>query len=276
MRKRCTIVFGLALLLALTGDCAARSHHPKPKPQAKTSQLSEQQRPAQPSPAINPLTPEQITKAITDGIQAAAKQYEANHPTTPPDDSGWWFNFLLVVFTGGLVVVGAAQGYLIFGTLRLAREEFISTHRPRIVLRDVHLEERQVFYMLANTGDTDATIVESWILGEFVPNGTPIRPLRSFDHNDLGRIVFAAGQVRELTYDLPPDLGFAIMFPNSRRIGLEGQPPVQGERYFTGTIVYEDDRGVRRRSIFRRIWDDSSHSFVRLFPNQEQDHEYSD
>jgi hypothetical protein len=130
--------------------------------------------------------------------------------------------------------------------------------------------------MLVNTGDTDATIVESWIFGEFVPNGTPIRPLRSFGHDDLGRIVLAAGEARDLTRDLPGDIGFAIMFPDSRRIGLEGQPPVFGERYFTGTIVYEDDRRVRRRSVFRRKWDDSSHSFVRLSPEQERDHEYAD
>jgi hypothetical protein len=121
MRKLCTTVLGLAFLLALIGDCAARSHHPKPKPQVKTSQLSEQQRPAQPSPTINPLTPEQITKSITDGIDAAAKQYEANHPAPPPDYSSWLFNLLLVVFTGGLVIVGAGQGFLIFWTLKVTQ-----------------------------------------------------------------------------------------------------------------------------------------------------------
>jgi hypothetical protein len=51
-------------------------------------------------------------------------------------------------------------------------------------------------------------------------------------------------------------------------------PPVFGERYFTGTIVYIDDLGIRRQSVFRRIWDDKSHSFVRLA--NERDLEYSD
>jgi hypothetical protein len=118
MRKLCTAILGLALLLALVGDCLARSHHPKPKPQSKTSPLTEQQRPAQPSPPADPLTQQQFTQSITDGIEAAAKQYEASHPTAPPDNSSWLFNLLLTVFTGGLVVVGGAQCYLIFRTLK--------------------------------------------------------------------------------------------------------------------------------------------------------------
>ena len=128
----------LALLLAMAGNSLAQSQ-PKPQPQSKSSPLSEQERPAQPAPASGVLTPQQIEQSITDGIEAAAKQYEANHPATPPDNSGWWFNFWLVIFTGGLVVVGAAQCYLIFGTLRaaqnsidLARDDFNATHRPWI------------------------------------------------------------------------------------------------------------------------------------------------
>jgi hypothetical protein len=178
------------------------------------------------------------------------------------------FTFTLKRSTDKLWVAGKDQ-------LKLARAEFISSHRPRIILRDVHLEGRQVFYMLINTGDTDATIVESWILGEFVPDGVPIRPLRSFGHDDLGRLVLAAGETRDLTYDLPGDIGFAIMFPDSRRIGIEG-PPVFGQRYFAGTIVYADDLGVRRRSVFRRIWVDDRHAFVRLTAELERDHEYAD
>jgi hypothetical protein len=62
--------------------------------------------------------PQQITQAIADGIDAAAKQYETRHSPLPPDASTWWFNFFLVVFTGGLVAVGVAQCFLIFGTLK--------------------------------------------------------------------------------------------------------------------------------------------------------------
>jgi hypothetical protein len=110
-------IIALALLLAMIGNLWAQSQ-PKPQPQSERSPLSEQQRPAQPAPAGDALTSQQIQQSITDGINAAAKQYEARHPTTPPDYSGWWFNFLLVVFTGVLAVVGGAQSFLIFWTLK--------------------------------------------------------------------------------------------------------------------------------------------------------------
>lgn len=104
------------LLVALCiGVSSANS---KSKPQHKTSQLTAQNAPTQPSPSANFLTEEQISKAIADGINAAAGQYDARHPSPPPDSSGWWFNLLLVVFTGGLVAVGAGQCYLVFRTLR--------------------------------------------------------------------------------------------------------------------------------------------------------------
>lgn len=117
MLKPCHTVLGLAVLFALLGDSWARSQ-PKPQPQNKPSPLSAQQSTAQPVPPINFLTPEQIEKSISNGINAAAQQYETRHPSPPPDNSGWWFNFLLVTFTGGLVAVGAGQGFLTFWTLK--------------------------------------------------------------------------------------------------------------------------------------------------------------
>jgi hypothetical protein len=115
--KSYLVILALALLLATPGDSWSRSRH-KPQPQNKSSPISAQQSANQPTPPENFLTTEQIKKAITDGIDAATQEYETRHPTTPPDNSGWWFNFLLVAFTGGLVVVGAGQAFLIFWTLK--------------------------------------------------------------------------------------------------------------------------------------------------------------
>jgi hypothetical protein len=96
-------LFCVAALLAWTGAALSQT-----KPQ--------------PTPSPDSLLQEQITKAISDRIDAAVKEYEARHPSPPRDNSAWWFNFWLVVFTGGLVAVGAAQCYLIFGTLRTAQK----------------------------------------------------------------------------------------------------------------------------------------------------------
>jgi hypothetical protein len=269
----------LVFCLAVLGDSWGQSR-PEPQPQIKTSPLGTQQRPEQPTPSPNFLTPEQIKKAITDGINTAAKEYEAHHPAPPPDNSGWWFNFLLVVFTGGLLVVGAAQGYLIFGTLGLARQEFISANRPRIILRDVYLIAGTIHYTLVNLGGTRATIIKSWVFAEFVEDGTRWRPLwPAADAEDIAnsaRLTFAGGQSKELQYALPDGISFAIKFPMTRRIGIDDKPAVHGEIYFVGALTYEDDLGMKRRSIFRRRWDDTSLTFVRLTPEQERDHEYAD
>jgi hypothetical protein len=109
---------------------------------------------------------------------------------------------------------------------------------------------------------------------EFVSEHSSIRPLRSFGHDDLGRLVLLAGEMKDLTYDIPGELSVPMIIPSIRRIGIDGQPPVFGERYFTGTLVYADDLGIRRQSVFRRRWDDASHSFVRLA--NERDQEYAD
>jgi hypothetical protein len=183
---------------------------------------------------------------------------------------------VIAVFT--VVLAGATwlQFQLTRKTIDLARQEFIASHRPRIILRDVHLIAENVHYMLVNVGDTDATIVESWIMAEFIEHGNRFSPLRSPGHDDLGHLVVAAGESKDLTYPLSGEISFAVKFPNSRRIGIEGKPAVFGERYFVGVVVYEDGLKVRRRSVFRRRWDDGSLTFIRLPPEQERDHEYAD
>jgi hypothetical protein len=119
MLKLSSAALGIAIFLALVADSSGRSrHHPQSQPQNKSSPLSTQQPSNEPTPPPKLPTAEQIEKSIADGINTAAQQYEARHPTSPPDNSGWWFNLLLVGFTGGLMVVGAGQGFLTFWTLK--------------------------------------------------------------------------------------------------------------------------------------------------------------
>ena len=129
-------ILGLAIFFATLGDSQSRSQ-PEPQPQNKSSTFSTQQRQAQPNPPPNLLTPEQIEKSITDGINAAAQQYETRHPPRPPENSGWWFNFLLVAFTGDLVVVGAGQCFLIFWTLKATETAATAALRQSNILAAV-------------------------------------------------------------------------------------------------------------------------------------------
>ena len=182
---------------------------------------------------------------------------------------------VIALFTFVLAIATIIQAAFTRAAIRLARDEFISSHRPRVILRDIIWEgHADIHYTLANTGETRATIIESRVMVEFVQRGTAVRPLRAFGHDDLGRVVLAAGELREFTCAIPGELSVAMRFPDTRRIGIEGKEPVFGERYFAGTIVYIDDLSIRRQSTFRRIRDDASRSFVRLA--DERDQEYAD
>src|SRR5258708_19516763 len=86
--------------------------------------------------------------------------------------------------------------------------------------------------MLTNVGATSVTIVESWIMAEFIEQDSPITPLRSFGHDDLGRLTFAGGETKDLVYPLPSEHSFAIIWNGTRRIGLEGRPAVLGAGNF--------------------------------------------
>lgn len=180
---------------------------------------------------------------------------------------------VIAAFTIVLAWASYWQARLIRKSIDLARTEFVSTHRPRIILRDIHVVDDDVLYMLVNVGDTKATIVESWILMEFLPDGSVLRPLRSFGHDELGRIVFQPGEMKDLTYTVPGVTG--TQSSDMMRVGIE-VGLIRGQRYFTGTVLYEDDLGVRRRSVFRRKMNAEGKGFERLSVAEERDNEYSD
>lgn len=179
-----------------------------------------------------------------------------------------WVTFILAVATVGLGIVGIYQ-------IWLARAEFISSHRPRLILRNVYQIAESVEYLLVNTGDTKATIVESVIIVELMERYNRFAPLRTEGRNDIGKIRIAAGEAKELSCPLPSAVSFWIKWPEARRIGIGG-PPIVYDGYFVGLIVYTDDLGVKRRTAFRRKWNDDTLTFVRLSKIEEREHEYAD
>jgi hypothetical protein len=142
-------------------------------------------------------------------------------------------------------------------SVEIARAEFNATHRPHLIVRDVCLDGNNIAYLLINKGDAKATIVESWIMDEYIPKNGGLRPLRSYGHDCLKRLNFAVGEMKDLTYCPKQALNFFSSM----------------ELYFVGTIVYSDGAGQRRRTVFRRRWDVERQGFVSL---GDPDQEYSD
>jgi hypothetical protein len=195
-----------------------------------------------------------------------------------PETLNAYSTFVIAIFTIVLAWVGYCQARLIRKSIDLARAEYISTHRPRIVLREANLIAETIHYTLVNLGGTQATIIQSWIFAEFIEDGTRWRPLwpAADDASISTQLTFIGGQSRDLQFALPDEISFAIKWPEAMRIGTERGPSVIGKIYFAGALVYEDSMGMKRRSIFRRRWDPHSLNFVRLTPEQERDYEYAD
>ena len=280
LKVHCGIVV-VAIVLALIGDSWAQSQQQSPsgailnqQPQTQ-AQHTEQpptsdQRGTEQSPAFIKIVPSPKTNA-------EAAQEAADHEEKVNSDK-WLIRWTAAVaaFTLVLAAVGAWQGIQLKRSVDLARNEYDASHRPHLIVRDIFIEGRNIIYLLVNKGETPARIVESWIMAEFVPMGQPLRPLRSFGHDDLGQITLAAGEVRDITYPMPSAISFPMMFPETRRIGIEGRPPVHGETFFTGTIVYEDGNGRRRRTVFRRQWNQSPGSVGAFNRVGDPDQEYAD
>jgi len=193
-----------------------------------------------------------------------------------PDNLTAISTLTIAAFTIVLAIGSSVQAWLTREAIRVAREEFISSHRPRIVLRDVDMasaaEGHEIYYMLANSGDTRGTIIESWVIAESVPPDKLARNLRSFGHDDLGRLVFAAGEMKDLTYRCPTDVAWLLA-----TYSAAGKQHIDTTKlwnlYFAGAILYSDDAGNLRRSVFRRRWDFERECFCRV---DNPDQEYAD
>jgi hypothetical protein len=205
--------------------------------------------------------------------QSAEQRHEANEAAL-----GYYTKWLMIgtavlafatialgIATVGLYVSGERQ----FG---LARDEFISTHRPKLVVRQFQIDPTspgqplRVTFSVINVGSTDATVRS--IAGEVViwntlsnhylePGIDPVlRPIQNTILKSGTRSAFTA-QSR-------------FLFQQSH-IGA-----VQTASYqirCLGEIAYADGLGVLRRTGFHRRYDIANDKFLR---SDDPDEEYCD
>lgn len=225
--------------------------------------------------SYSPQSPNQSAAAAKNDHTANPQTIEERHQAT--EEAIARYTLGLTIFTGILAFATAGLGAMNFFQVRLARAEYISSNRPRIVLRDVHLIAETIHYTLVNLGGTPATIIKSWIFTEFVEKQTRFRPLwPAADDGNPTRLRFDGGESKDLQHALPAETSFAIKHPYAVEIAIEDKPGFFGKIYFVGALIYEDDLGMKRRSRFRRLWNPNSLTFVRLIPEEERDHEYAD
>jgi hypothetical protein len=221
------------------------------------------------------------------GNPAAYQTAIEHHPSHEPfwvatfDDPVATFTFVLAIVTLCLLGANLLLWLSTRGALKLARDEFNATHRPKIVLRQaVPIDDDDgpaLLYTLVNIGDAPATIDESWVLAEFYCRPTP-RALRAAGHDDLGKTVFASGEARDFSLPIGEPVMALIMGLNIEAEHRQALGPIVnldafGDLYFAGAINYLDAAGNKRTSVFRRYWDRQRRGFFR---SENPDQEYAD
>lgn len=181
------------------------------------------------------------------------------------------YNLWLMAFTGILAFATAGLGAMNFFQLRLARAEFISTHRPKLIARQFQInpvwpnQNITVQFSIINVGSTDAIPTHIaceaalWNGSYFeLPGIDPfVKPT-----DDCPLIV--SGQ------RISSQAASRFILSQAQHTNLAANKLTV---CVVGEITYADRLGVSRRTGFRRDWDRSSDRFI---PSKNTDDEYCD
>jgi hypothetical protein len=222
--------------------------------------------------------PQPLEKSCSEGNQTAAncetseKQHEAAEIALG-NYTKW-----LVIVTAGLAAATFLMGIATIGLynsgrdqIALSRAEFVSTHRPKVIVRQFQLDAPSVGQPLRvmcsaiNCGDTNASIdglvgeLALWNVAGCYYEQPGINPLVE----QVTRVL-RNGERMTFTY--------ISRFPLTNIQWNE----IQQRSYLlrcVGEITYADDLGTKRRTGFHRTYDVGQDRFI---PSTDPDQEYSD
>jgi hypothetical protein len=192
---------------------------------------------------------------------------------------------------GQQMAILASQTDNLIKQKEIMRQEFLSTHRPKIVLREAICGSLldgspiSVILQLANTGETTGTIVRSRVRVEVVNKENP-RPLLHASvelEEDFGSITLAPGEARSChpKGEMPKWDQELFRTHSQERMNQGSGPPTVIHRWrktvihLVGQIIYVDEAGnTPRRTGFRRELDPQRQRFYRI--PEEPDLDYED
>jgi hypothetical protein len=186
------------------------------------------------------------------------------------------FTLGLLIFTGLLWKSTDKLWKATIDTIQLGQREFVSTHRPKLILRQAFaplpVEDTPIFiqFTISNIGESRAWIVESVFVVELFRQ-TALVVIPAADgamQLDTGRRsgIIEPGENRVFAHS--PPLAWDV---DTRRSYAEHDRGL----FFSGHIVYIDDNSVRRQTAFRRKYDPGTERFYRI-PGHAEEHDYAD
>jgi hypothetical protein len=163
---------------------------------------------------------------------------------------------VLAYFTALLALIGAFQAVLIFLQIRLGRQEFIATHRPRIRVR--FLQENSTspdgrhsaFITIANVGDTEAIVTA-------IGGDMGVRWKADRHWMAPGIRASAAGRKPPPNNVMKGGEHRTYTLSSADPLQYVGVPEIMrnADLMALGEIIYEDRNGVIRRTGFLWYWD---------------------
>lgn len=142
----------------------------------------------------------------------------------------------------------------------VGRLQFIATHRPRLVIRDVHIGDTGyvapvvIMATVANLGATAATVVRSTGFGCVAEEPLPWPRLTGDTPNPFGDATIGDG--KSVRVSISTDYTNASLGDWKRNPGWS--------LYFIGSIVYSDDAGNIREVRFARRYDSRTGRFTAI------------
>jgi hypothetical protein len=161
-------------------------------------------------------------------------------------------------------------------SVALAREEFVATHRPKLIVRRIALTvaDESVNFQICNVGDSEAiiTAISTRLWSPEKAENLPAVP--KYTDPGLGKIAIKSGESKQRNYiidvSMLPMLNAEIsLFSTLTEEYSNSQPTL----FFLGYIDYVDINDVKRQTAFLRQYDFKVQRFNALL---HPDYEYVD
>jgi hypothetical protein len=214
-----------------------------------------------------PIKSEQRTDATNQaGVERNSSETFWQRTTSDPVA---FFTLWVALFTCALAVSTVGLWIVTYWSLDHARREFLTTHRPRLIVRQFEIDPIfenffvKVYYSIVNVGNSDAILTST-----------------------TSQIILCLDEDESIGVDpVARPLGMMALPPGARIAGTaewkKEITELQGEQIRNGVltvcalgeITYMDGQGTVRRTRFRRTYKVFADKFVK---SADEDQEYED